>query len=157
MASKVNPIRPGHTTVTPYLIVKGATSAIEFYKSAFGAKEVTCLADPSGIVMAAEISIGNAMIMLADESPEMGTRGPQSFGGSPVSIHLYMADADATVERAVKAGAKILEPVKDQFHGDRSGTIEDPFGYKWTIATHKEHVSFEEIKKRVAAMFGGGQ
>jgi PhnB protein len=155
MTTAINYIRQGHATITPYLVVRGGASAIEFYKKAFSATEVSRLADPSGNILAAELQIGNSMIMLADESPEMGTRGPKLFGGSPVSIHLYLKDVDAVINSAVAAGAKELSPVKNQFHGDRSGTVEDPFGYTWTIATHIEDVPFAEIQKQVTAMFGG--
>jgi PhnB protein len=146
MAAK--PIPDGYYTATPYLIVQGAAKAIDFYKQAFGATELMRLADPSGKVGHAEIKIGNSPIMLADEFPEMGARGPQSFGGSPVSICLYVEDVDARFNRAIAAGAKAVRPVKDQFYGDRSGTLTDPFGHTWTIATHKEDLSPEEINRR---------
>jgi PhnB protein len=133
------------------LIIQGAARAIKFYKEAFGAKEVLRLADPSGKVGHAEISIGDSLIMLADEHPEMGFRSPQSLGGSPVGIHLYVKDVDSLVIQAVTAGATVLRAVQDQFYGDRSGTLVDPFGHVWTIATHKEDVSPEEIEKRFKA------
>jgi PhnB protein len=147
----VEPIPDGYHTVTPYLIVKGAARAIEFYKQAFGAKELMRLAAPSGQVGHAEIQIGDSPIMLADEFPEMGFRGPQALGGCAVSILLYVEDVDARFRQAVAAGAKVLRPVKDQFYGDRSGTLEDPFGHVWTIATHKEDVAVEEIQKSFEA------
>ena len=147
----VKPIPDGYHTATPYLIVKGAAGAIEFYKKAFGATELMRLADPSGKVGHAEIKIGNSPIMLADEFPEMGFRGPQSLGGSTVSILLYVEDVDARFSRAIAAGAKVVRPVQDQFYGDRSGTLADPFGHVWTIATHKEDVSPEEIHNRFEA------
>lgn len=144
----VKPIPEGYHTATPYLIVKDAAQAIEFYKKAFGATELLRLADPNGKVGHAEIKIGDSPIMLADEFPEMNVRGPQSLGGSPVSILLYVRDVDALANQAVAAGAKVLRPVKDQFYGDRSGTFTDPFGHVWTIATHKEDVSPEEMHQR---------
>ena len=149
MAAK--PIPVGYHTATPYLIARNAADAIEFYKRAFGATELMRLADPSGKVGHAEIKIGNSPIMLADEFPEMGFRGPQSLGGSAVSILLYVEDVDARFSQAIAVGAKALRPVTDQFYGDRSGTLEDPFGHVWTIATHKEDISPEEIYKRFEA------
>jgi PhnB protein len=149
--SKVKPIPEGYHTATPYLIVKGAASAIEFYKKAFGATELLRMVQADGRVGHAEIKIGDSPILLADEFPEMGARGPQSLGGSPVSILLYVEDVDALFSRAVAAGAKVLRPVQDQFYGDRSGGVTDPFGHLWYIATHKEDVSPEELKKRAAA------
>jgi PhnB protein len=145
------PIPEGYTTATPYLIVKGAADAIEFYKRAFGATEILRMADPQGRVGHAEIKIGDSVIMLADEHPSMGYRGPRSLGGSSVSILLYLEDVDRVFERAVKAGARALRPVTDQFYGDRSGTLEDPFGHVWTVATHVEDVPPEEMKRRAEA------
>jgi PhnB protein len=147
----VKPIPDGYHTVTPYLIVKDAAGALEFYKKAFGAKELMRLAGPGGKIGHAEVKVGDSPIMLADEHPEVGARSPQSFGGSPVSIVLYVEDVDALTGRAVAAGAKVLRPLKDQFYGDRSATLEDPFGHVWTIATHKEDVSPEEINRRFEA------
>jgi PhnB protein len=149
MATK--PIPDGYRTATPYLIIKGAAEAIEFYKRAFGATELLRMADPQGRVGHAEIKIGDSVIMLADEHPAMGYRGPRSLGGSSVSILLYLEDVDAVFERAVKAGAKAQRPVVDQFYGDRSGTLEDPFGHVWTVATHVEDVSPEEMRRRAEA------
>ena len=145
------PIPDGYHTATPYLIANGAARAIKFYEEAFGATELFRLADPSGKVGHAEISIGDSRIMLADEYPEMGFRSPQSLGGSPVGIHLYVEDVDSMTGRAVAAGAKVLREVQDQFYGDRSGTLVDPFGHVWTIATHKKDVSPEEIEKHFEA------
>jgi PhnB protein len=145
------PIPDGYRTATPYLIVKGAAEAIEFYKRAFGATEMLRMADPQGKVGHAEIKIGDSVIMLADEHPAMGYRGPRSLGGSSVSILLYLEDVDGAFERAVKAGAKAQRPVMNQFYGDRSGTLEDPFGHVWTVATHVEDVSPEELKRRAQA------
>jgi PhnB protein len=152
----VQPIPNGYHTATPYLIVKGAAQAIDFYKQAFGAVELMRLADPSGKVGHAEIQIGDSPIMLADEHPEMGFRGPQALGGAAVSILLYVEDVDSRFSQAVAAGATVLRPVKDQFYGDRSGTLTDPFGHVWTIATHTEDVSAEEIEKRFAAFHQQG-
>jgi PhnB protein len=150
MSGKPKPIPDGYHTATPYLIVNDAAGAIEFYKGAFGATEVMRMAQPNGKIGHAEIKIGDSPIMLADESPEMGARGPKSFGGSPVSILLYVEDVDTTFSRAVAAGAKVQRPVADQFYGDRTGGVEDPFGHVWYIATHTEDVSPEEMRKRAA-------
>jgi PhnB protein len=147
----VKPIPNGYHTVTPYLIVKGAASAIDFYKKAFGATELFRMPDPSGRIGHAEIKIGDSPIMLADEHPEMGVRGPQSFGGSAVSILLYVEDVDACFSQATAAGATVTRPLKDQFYGDRSATLTDPFGHVWHIATHKEDVTPEEMNKRFEA------
>ncbi len=147
----VKPIPDGYHTVTPYLFIQGAAQALEFYQKAFGATERMRLPDPSGRIGHAEIQIGDSVIMLADEFPEMGVRSPKAYGGSPVNIALYVADVDALAERAVAAGAKVLRPVKDQFYGDRSGSFEDPFGHTWTLATHKEDVTPEEMQKRYEA------
>jgi len=155
MSDKVKPIPEGYGTVTPYLIVDGAARAIEFYKQAFGASETFRMEAPGGRVGHAEIRIGDSHVMLADEHPEMGARGPQSFGGSPVSLVLYVEDVDATVNRAVEAGAKLTRPVANQFYGDRTGGVEDPFGHAWYVATHVEDVSEEEMKKRAAAAHHG--
>lgn len=146
-----NPIPDGYRTVTPYLIIKGAAEAIEFYKRAFSATELLRMADPQGRVGHAEIKIGDSVIMLADEQPAMGYRGPRSLGGSSVSILLYLEDVDAVFERAVRAGARAQRPVADQFYGDRSGTLEDPFGHVWTVATHVEDVPAEEMQRRAEA------
>jgi len=151
MSTKVKPIPEGHHGVTPYLILSGASEAIAFYKKALGAEEVMRLADPGGKVHHAEISIGGSRIMLADEHPEIQALSPKTVGGSPVSIHLYVEDVDGAVERAVAAGAKLVRPVADQFYGDRVGGIEDPFGYRWFIATHQEDPTMDEIRRRAAA------
>src|ERR1700751_4876899 len=150
-AMAIKAIPEGYRTATPYLIVRGAADAIEFYKHAFGATEMLRMADPQGSVGHAEIRIGDSVIMLADEHPAMGYRGPRSLGGSSVSILLYLDDVDAVFDRAVKAGAKALRPGANQFYGDRSGTLEDPFGHVWTIATHVEDVAPEELKRRADA------
>jgi PhnB protein len=150
MPKKVRSIPEGYHTATPYLIATGAAKAIEFYKKAFGATEVMRFPDPSGRIAHAEIKIGDSHIMLSDEAPEMGFRSPQSLGGSPVSILLYFDDVDAVVAQAVAAGAKLVRPVADQFYGDRTGGVEDPFGHTWYVATHIEDVSPEEMQKRAA-------
>ena len=154
MTMNVKPIPEGYHSVTPYLIVSGASDAIAFYKKALGAQEVMRLADPGGKVHHAEIKIGDSRIMLADEHPEIQGLSPKTVGGSPVSIHLYVEDVDAAVERAVAAGAKLVRPVADQFYGDRVGGIEDPFGYRWFIATRKEDLTMDEIRRRAAAQSG---
>jgi len=151
------PIPEGYRTATPYLIVKGAADAIEFYKRAFDATEMLRMADPQGRVGHAEIKIGDSVIMLADEHPDMGYRGPRSLGGSSVSILLYLEDVDEVFARAVKAGAKPLRAVTNQFYGDRSGTLEDPFGHLWTVATHVEDVSPEELERRAEAAMRSGK
>jgi PhnB protein len=148
----VQPIPAGYHTVTPYLYIKGAAKAIEFYKKAFGATELLRLPDPSGKIGHAEIKIGDSPIMLADEHPEMGARSPQTIGGTSSSICLYVPNVDALFAQAIAAGATEKRPVKDQFYGDRTGTLEDPFGHVWSIATHKEDVSPAELERRFAEM-----
>lgn len=146
----VKPIPDGYHTATPYLIVRGAADAIEFYARAFGAIEILRL-DHNGKVGHAEIKVGDSPIMLADEHPELDVLGPQSLGGTPVRILLYVDDVDARFARAVAAGAETVRPVTDQFYGDRSGTLKDPFGHVWTIATHTEDMSLEECRARFEA------
>jgi PhnB protein len=141
----------GHSTITPYLIVTGAANAIEFYKKTFGATELMRLAQPDGKIGHAEIQIGGARIMLADEVLDMGFWSPRSLGGSGTGIVLYVDDVDDVFRRAIAAGARPLQPVKDQPYGDRSGTLSDPFGHMWTIATHVEDVSPAEMQHRMAA------
>jgi len=155
---KVQPIPSGYSAVTPYLCVRGAAQAIEFYKNAFGAKEIMRMPGPDGKLGHAEISIGGSRIMLSDEYEELAFLSPQARGGTTVHIHLYLKDVDATVARAIAAGAKLNRPVKDQFYGDRSGSIEDPFGHMWHVATHKEDFSKAEMTRRSAeaAKQGGG-
>ena len=148
----VKPIPDGYHSVTPYLIVKGAAEAIEFYKRAFGATELMRMDWSGGRIGHAEIRIGDSAVMLADEFPEMGVRGPQSLGGAGVNLLIYVEDVDARFAQAVAAGATVKRPLKDQFYGDRSGTVDDPFGHQWTIATHTEDVSPEEMRKRSEAM-----
>jgi PhnB protein len=146
--TKARPIPEGYEAATPYLSVKGGANALEFYRKAFGATETMRLAEPSGRIGHAESKSGAAPIRLADEYPEMNGRRPQSLGGSPVTIHLYVEDVDRLIDRAIAAGAKLLRPVQDQFYGDRSGEVEDPFGHRWMFSTHKEDVSPAEMKKR---------
>jgi len=150
MTSRPKPIPDGYHTATPYLIVNDAALAIEFYKEAFGATELLRMAKPDGKIGHAEIRIDDSTIMLADEFPEMGARSPQSFGGSPVSIFLYVENVDAVFAQTVAAGAVVQRPVADQFYGDRMGGVKDPFGHAWYIATHVEDVSPEEMRKRAA-------
>jgi len=149
-------IPDGYHSVTPYLIIEGASKAIDFYKDAFGAVELFRMAGPDGRVAHAEIKIGDSPIMLADEHLEMDVRSPTALGNTPVGLMIYVEDCDAVYNQAVAAGAKVLKPLMDQFYGDRNGTVVDPFGHKWTIATHKEDVSPEEMDRRVQAMAGKG-
>ena len=156
------PIPEGYHTATPYLIIGGAAEAIEFYKKAFGATELFRFPAPDGKIGHAEIKIGDSPIMLADEYPEMGYKGPQTLGGSPVSIMIYVDDVDTVFNRAVAAGASVKEAVSDKFYGDRMGTLADPFGHVWHVSTHKEDVSVEEMERRAkaagaAASSGGGE
>jgi PhnB protein len=153
--AKVKPIPDGYPQVSPYLAVDGAKNAIEFYSNVFGATERMHLPDPSGRIGHAELVLGDSVIMLSDEYPEMGIRSPKSVGGTPVMISVYVDDVDAVYDRAVKAGAKALRPVEDQFYGDRSGQFEDPFGHRWSVATHIEDVPPEEMGKRAAQAMGG--
>ena len=148
MAGKVKSVPEGYNSVTPYLTIKGAARAIEFYVKAFGAVEVMRLASPDGGIGHAELKIGDSKIMLSDEFPGMGSRSPESFGGTPVAIHLYIADVDTVVLKAIDAGAKLTQPVQDKFYGDRSGCITDPFGHNWYISTHAEDMSLEEMQRR---------
>lgn len=150
--SKVSYIPKDYNSVTPYLIVKDGAKAIEYYKKVFGATETVRMNGPDGKVGHAELKIGNSHIMLADEFPEMDHKSPLSLGSSPVSLLVYVEDVDGIVNRAVAAGAKILKPVQDQFYGDRSGFIQDPFGHLWGVATHKEDVSPQEMKERMKKM-----
>ncbi len=143
------PIPDGYHTATPHLMVHDAAEAIEFYKKAFGAREKFRMPGPGGKIMHAEIMIGDSTIMMADETGDM--KGPHSLGGSPSSLMLYVEDADKIFRQALQAGAKELRPLKDQFYGDRSGALEDPFGHKWMVSTHIEDVSPEEMEKRMMA------
>lgn len=148
------PIPDGYHTATPYLILSDAARAIDFYKAAFGATEIMRFPMPNGKLGHSEIRIGDSAIMLADGFPEMGARSPLTLGGSPVSILLYVENADALTAQAITAGAEVIRPIADQFYGDRSATLRDPFGHQWTIAMHVEDVSVEEMQRRMAAMGG---
>jgi PhnB protein len=150
---KVSAIPKGYSNVTPYLIVNGADKAIEFYKKAFGAKEIVRM-EHEGKVMHAEMKIGDAIIMLGEECPVKGSKSPASFGGSPVGIHLYIKDVDVVVKRAVDAGAKLTRAIENMFYGDRSGGVEDPFGHSWYVATHVEDLTPAKIRKRAQELFG---
>jgi PhnB protein len=143
----VQAIPKGYHTITPFMTVRDAARAIEFYKQAFGAKEKGVMKGPDGKVMHAELVIGDSIIMLADEFPEFGSLSPQSTGGSGTGLHIYIEDVDSAFDRAVKAGATVEMPVADMFWGDRYGKLRDPFGHKWSIGTHKADLSMEEMKK----------
>ena len=147
---KVKPIPAGHHTVTPYLACKGAAAAMDFYKKAFGAKEMMRMPGPGGSIGHAEMQIGDSRIMLTDEYPEMDFLGPTSRGGTSVHIHLYVPNADKMFERAVAAGAKVLRPVEEQFYGDRTGSLEDAWGHVWHLATHVKDVSMAQLRKAAA-------
>ncbi len=151
----VRPIPEGYPRVMPYLIIDGASAAIDFYTSVLGAKERMRMPGPGGSIGHAELEIGDSIVMLADESPDMGARGPKSVGGSPVSIMVYVEDVDATFAAALAAGATETQPLEDKFYGDRSGGFEDPWGHSWHIATHIEDVAPEEMDRRMAEMMGG--
>jgi PhnB protein len=155
MAAKVRPIPDGYRSVTPYLVVKGAAKAIDFYKKVFGAREKFRMDGPGGTITHAEI--GDSVVMLADENPQHGALSPATVGGTPVSIMLYVEDVDRTAETLTKAGAKTLRPVQDMFYGDRSGGFEDPFGHRWHVSTHIEDVSPEEIERRMRTMSKPGK
>lgn len=150
------PVANTHRMVTPYLIVNDASRAIDFYKASFGATELVRLADSSGKIMHAEILVGNSTLMLADEFPEMGYRSPKSFGGSSVSLLLYVEEVDAIFAKALAGGATETQAVADQFDGDRRGTLTDPFGHVWLLATKQENVSYEEMSSRFARMMAQG-
>jgi PhnB protein len=150
MASRVREIPKGFHTVTPYLMVTDSAKAIDFYKRAFGAQELYRVEGPDGKVAHAEIRIGDSIIMLSDEMPGW-SRSPQSLGGTPVNIFLYVKDVDGVFNRAVAAGAKVAMPVSDMFWGDRYGQVTDPFGHSWSLATHKEDVPLEELRERTKA------
>jgi PhnB protein len=153
--AKVNPIPEGYHSVTPYLSIKGAAKAIDYYKQVFGATELFRMAAPDGKIGHAEIKIGNSPIMIADEFPEMEFVSPQTLGGSPIGLMIYVDDVDTMFNKAISAGATQVKPLQDQFYGDRSGTLKDPFGHVWTVATHVEDVAPEELQKRAAAAHGG--
>jgi PhnB protein len=152
--ANVKPIPDGYPQVTPYLIVDGAGAAIDFYGKVFGTSERMRMPGPEGKIGHAELELGDSLIMLADEHPEMGIRGPKSIGGSPVTISIYVDDVDGVFELAVKEGATATRQVENQFYGDRSGQFEDPFGHRWSVATHVEDVPPDEMGKRAAEAMG---
>lgn len=154
MAVKAKP--DGYHSITPYLIVRGGAAAIDYYKAAFGAEETVRMPGPGGTIGHAEIRIGDSVVMLADEPPDQQWRSPQSLGGSPVGLLLYVEDVDARFNRALAAGGKVIKPLANQFYGDRSGTLADPFGHQWTLATHVEDVAPEEMKRRMEGMMKKG-
>jgi PhnB protein len=156
MAGKVKAIPDEYPRVTPYLVVDGAAAAIDFYTRVFGAKERMRMPAPGDKIGHAEIEIGNSMVMLADANPQMGHKSPKALGGSPVSLLVYVENADDTVKRATASGGKVVRPVENQFYGDRMGGVEDPFGHLWYVATHVEDVSPEEMKRRMEAMATAG-
>ncbi|WP_339910463.1 VOC family protein [Symmachiella dynata] len=145
----VQPIPDGYHTATPYMIVDGAGEAIAFYEKAFGATELMRMPGPDGKIGHAEIQIGDSRIMMSDEYPDMGFRGPKSLGGAGINMMLYVEDCDTLFAQAIAAGGKELRPLADQFYGDRSGTLEDPFGHVWTVSTHKEDLTMEEVAARM--------
>ena len=155
MSKKVKPVPEGYHTATPYLVVRGAAKAIEFYTQAFGATELLRMPGPDGRIAHAELKIGDSVIMLTDESPEMGSKSPQTLGGTAGSVFLYVDDVDTTFKRATAAGAKELSAPQDMFWGDRFGKLIDPFGHEWGVATHVEDVTEEEMGKRMAAFSKG--
>jgi PhnB protein len=145
----VKPIPEGYHSVTPYLFVRSAASAIDFYKNVFGATEVMRMAGSNGKITHAELRIGDSIVMLADENPPTGVMSPQTVGGFSVGLHVYVENVDAVIQKGVENGAKLLRPIKNQFYGDRSGSLLDPFGHMWSVATHVEDVSPEEMRKRM--------
>ena len=154
MANEVNPIPKGYEGITPYLICKNAEAAIDFYSRAFGAEELYRIGQP-GMVGHAEMKLGNSIFMLAEEHSEMGALSPQTIGGTPISLYIYVEDVDKFTEKAIAEGLKVIKPVADQFYGDRSGHFEDPFGHKWGFATHVEDLTPEELSERAKAAHGG--
>jgi PhnB protein len=155
MTTNIKSIPEGYHTLSPYLTVRGASDALEFYKKAFGASEICRLDMPDGIIGHAEFKIGDSIFMIADESPQCSSKSPKTLGGSAVTLHLYVTDSDATFADAIKAGAKETMPLADQFWGDRMGGVVDPFGHNWMIATHVEDVDPSEFQSRLEACFAG--
>ena len=154
--AEVKPIPDTYPRVTPYLCVDGAAAAIDFYRDVLGATERMRMPTPEGKIAHAELQLGDSVLMLSDEMPEIGVRGPRSVGGTPVTLSVYVEDVDAAYDRAVQAGATALSPVEDQFYGDRSGQFEDPFGHRWNIASHVEDVPPDEMARRAAQATGPG-
>ncbi|MFQ5491265.1 MAG: VOC family protein [Phycisphaerae bacterium] len=152
----VQPVPEGFHSVTPHIVCRNASEAIDFYKKAFGAEERYRMPSPRGNLMHAEIKIGDSILMLCDEFPNMGTLSPESLEGSPVTLHLYVADVDAAFKRATEAGCTVTMPLQDMFWGDRYGKLSDPYGHQWSLATHKEDLTAEQIGERAAQAFGGG-
>ena len=155
-ATKVKPVPEGMHTVTPHLTCAGGVAAIEFYKKAFDAVELSRMLGPNGKLMHGSVKIGDSVVMLSDEFPEMGGRGPKLLQGSPVTIHLYVPDVDRFADKAVAAGARITMPIQDMFWGDRYGHLEDPFGHRWSVATHVRDVTPDEMKQAMARMASPG-
>jgi uncharacterized glyoxalase superfamily protein PhnB len=156
MSNRVKPIPSGFHTLTPHLVVKGASRAIDFYKKAFGAQEIGRLTGPDGkSIMNADLKIGDSHVFLVDESPEMGCCGPESIGATPLTIHMYVENVDAAFGKAVAAGAQVKMPLADMFWGDRYGVVADPFGHAWSLASHKEDLRPEEIRKRAQISCAG--
>ncbi len=154
MTTKAKPIPDGFHTITPYLTIRDAARAIDHYKKAFGARELVRMPSPDGKrIMHAELKIGDSLLMICDECPEMGARSPQALGGTPAALHLYVENVDQTFDQAVRAGAQPLMPVMDMFWGDRYGKLRDPFGHEWGLATHQRDLTPEEMKKAAAAAF----
>ena len=152
-AAKKKPVKPipdGYHQITPYLAIRGAAKAIDFYKKAFGAKEKLRMDAPGGMIGHAELKFGDSVVMLADEYPDMDFKGPESRGGTSVTIHFYVKNCDAVVAQAQAAGAKVVRPLRDEFYGDRTASLEDPFGHVWHVSTHKEELSKAELRKRAA-------
>ena len=155
MTTNVKPIPEGYHSITPYLIIKGAAEAIEYYKKSFGATELFRMPAPDGKIGHAELKIGDSPFMLSDEHPDLGHVGPQTLGGTSVGIMIYVEDVDTMFKKAISGGGQEIKPLQDQFYGDRSGTLKDPFGHMWTVATHVEDVAPAEMEKRMAAAHGG--
>uniref|UniRef100_A0A7C2NWV2 VOC family protein n=1 Tax=Schlesneria paludicola TaxID=360056 RepID=A0A7C2NWV2_9PLAN len=153
--STVKPIPDGYHSLTPYLIVRGGKAALDFYKKAFGATEVLRLDGPGDSIGHAEMRIGDSVFMLGEENEQWACHSPQKLGGTPVGLMIYVTDADAVYNQAIAAGATVLRPIQNQFYGDRSGTVIDPFGHQWTVATHVEDVPQDEVERRAAALYGG--
>ncbi|HVZ09489.1 VOC family protein [Rhodopila sp.] len=152
----VSPVPAGYHSITPYLVVNGATKALDWYREVFGAREVMRLDAPGGRIGHAEFQIADSRLMIADENPDCDARGPAAFGGSPITLLLYVPDVDAVFAKATAAGAEVKRPPADMFYGDRSATVVDPFGHSWHISTHIEDVSEDEIKRRLAKMAAQG-
>lgn len=153
MANKAKTVPEGYHTVTPYMTVRDAVSAIDFYRRAFGAELVMKLDMPDGKIAHAEMRIGDSVIMMSEENPEWGNKSPLTLGGSPMFLMIYLPDVDAAFAKALAAGATVVRPVEDQFYGDRAGTLKDPYGHQWTLGTHMEDLSQEEVQRRMEAEF----